>query len=344
MFKKKSHKAGRYTRLSNRPESGYIQVARFGKRFSSNFRDTPQGWLDAVDYYYQLDLANDGIESLRPSFPSKPLIDAFEAFLGEYAEFRAKKTREQYIYSMKFFFPDPNILTNNIESISQAIQTAKKSAKVSETTINSYMRSLRKFFNWCVKKKWMKENPIDNDNIPKPDRPEPKNWEDEELERLFEYLKKQDVEFYCLCRLIYVTSMRIHQALELRWENILRDDECIRIKRKGRKEPYYFPITHQVESVLQILTPLSKDQETLFQWKSVSRHRLYDRLNAACDELGIDRNGRAFHVFRKTRITKLAEKNPLLTSQSSDVSMKTMENNYIRKKNARAMKEFLEQE
>ena len=342
MFKKKSKKTGKYTRLYNRSDSINIQVARFGKRFASNFPDNDQGWIDAVRYWYDRDLAEDGIEPLRPATKRITLFDAFKRFIEEYAQFRARKTREQYIYAMKMFFPDPSLYTTNqLTDIQTAIIGVKSARKTSETTINSYMRSLSTFFNWCVQKRIMKENPISSRDIPKPDLPEPKNWEDSELQRLFEYLKVKDVEFYCLIRLIYVTSMRIHQALGLKWENILREEECIRIKRKGRKEPYYFPITHQVESVLNLLP---QRDGMVFKWQNGSRNRLYQRLNEACDELGIDRDGRAFHVFRKTRITKLAERNILLTSQSSDVSMKVMEKNYIRKKNVKIMKEFLEAE
>lgn len=166
-------------------------------------------------------------------------------------------------------------------------------------------------------------------------------WEDGELERLFEYFREKDVEFYCLIRLLYVTSMRIHQALQMKWSNILQEEECIIIKRKGRNEPYYYPITKQVHAVLELLP---KDREKLFRWKNISRKRLYMRLNEACKVLGIDRKGRAFHVFRKTRITKMAEKNILLTSQSSDVSIKVMQKHYIRQKSAKDMKAFLEQE
>lgn len=341
MFKKKSRKAGKYSRLTNREHSSNIQVSRFGQRSATNFPDTDRGWLDAVNYWYERDLAEDGIEPLRPTIKTKTIMEAFKLFMEEYAEFRARKTKEQYIYSMKMFFPDGSMSTGNIQAIQTPISEVKKNRKVTETTINSYMRSLSTFFNWCVKKQFMKENPITPRDIPQPDRPEPKNWEDDELEKLFAYLKVKDIEFYCLVRLIYVTSMRIHQALELRWENVLRDEECIRIKRKGRKEAYYYPITHQVESILNLL---QEEGETLFKWKSISRKWLYKRLKDACIELGIERDGRAFHVFRKTRITKMAEKNMLLTSQSSDVSMKVMEKNYIRKKRAMDMKEFLEQE
>ena len=154
-------------------------------------------------------------------------------------------------------------------------------------------------------------------------------------------LEKNPERSNCLIRFLYYTSMRIHQALSLTWSNVLWEQEVITIKRKGRKEHYQFPITRQIEAVLN---KLPRDREHIFPWGVNSRSRLYKRLQHACDELGIDRDGRAFHVFRKTRITKLAEKNMFLTSQSADVSPKTMNANYIRNKSAREMKEFLEQE
>lgn len=341
MPKIKTKKVGSHTRLYNRPTTSKIYVIRYGIRSATPFTDTPQGWIDAERYYYEQDLMDEGIEVLRPAVKARTLQSAFAVFLDEYAAYRSKKTVEQYIYAMKFFFPDPTLTTANTEGILKAIHTAKKSGKVTDSTINSYMRSLSKIFNWFVKKKLIRENPIDPDDIPKPDRAEPKNWEDLELQKLWEHFEVSDPEFYCLIRFLYYSSMRIHQALSLTWANVLWDQEVITIKRKGRKEHYQFPITRQIEAVLN---KLPKDREHVFPWGVNSRSRLYKRLQNACDELGIDRDGRAFHVFRKTRITKLAEKNIFLTSQSADVSPKTMNANYIRNKSARDMKEFLEQE
>lgn len=341
MFKLKSKKVGKYTRLTNREHSSFIQVARFGQRFASNFPDTDQGWLDATNYWYERDLADDGIEPLRVAVKAKTIGEAFTIYADEHLRHKARKTQEQYIYAMKFFFPDTKYLTSNLEQIQTAITTARTSSKVTDTTIQSYMRCCSTFFKWCVRKKYMKLNPIEPEDIPKREYKEPMNWEDGELERLFEYFREKDVEFYCLIRLLYVTSMRIHQALQMKWSNILQEEECIIIKRKGRNEPYYYPITKQVHAVLELLP---KDREKLFRWKNISRKRLYMRLNEACKVLGIDRKGRAFHVFRKTRITKMAEKNILLTSQSSDVSIKVMQKHYIRQKSAKDMKAFLEQE
>ena len=90
--------------------------------------------------------------------------------------------------------------------------------KVSDITINNYIRNIKVFFNWAFAEKFIKNDIVKDIKLKKVDRT-PKNYiEDKEFKRLLNTLdisKYPEFRDYCIINLLLDTGMRIGETLAL---------------------------------------------------------------------------------------------------------------------------------
>jgi integrase/recombinase XerD len=120
---------------------------------------------------------------------------------------------------------------------------------IAVTTVNFYIRTLNSFLSWLFENEVIPER-LRNKPLREPEKIL-KTFSDEQLKALITFKPKTYYEhrLYTLIVLIMDTGIRIDEALTLTRENVLLEDQLIRVTGKGSKERYV-PISIECRKVL----------------------------------------------------------------------------------------------
>jgi len=120
----------------------------------------------------------------------------------------------------------------------------KQAAKKSAFTFNKHVKTMRTFFNWCVKAQIMEKSPASvlrrksiNESVPKS-----KAMPDSKLIKLLEYIKETPRGWMpreeALVRFLADTGCRISGAASLTEENLDLKNRSAKLYEKGKVEPH----------------------------------------------------------------------------------------------------------
>lgn len=117
---------------------------------------------------------------------------------------------------------------------------------ISDTTINNYIRNMKVFFNYCLERKYVKSNPMDNVKFLKAKRKMKDEITDIEFKALIKAINitiYSEYRDYTIIQLIFDTGMRLTETLNLKLEDIDVERRTILIPaeiNKGKKDRYVF--------------------------------------------------------------------------------------------------------
>ncbi|HZV12785.1 MAG TPA: tyrosine-type recombinase/integrase [Candidatus Kapabacteria bacterium] len=228
---------------------------------------------------------------------------AFRQFLATHGMRRAKQTREWYRFSFQAIVGRKDYPLTR-EAIEQDIRAFTMRKDVQQSTIEIRLRAFYVFLNWCRREDppLLTSIPRTEDVMPKVPEKRIELYTATELEKLFEYFKTRRPEFGLFLQFLYESGFRVHEVLELRWDDVLPDQ--ISVLSKDGKHRQYVPRTTFLNG---ILAQIPQEREKVFRWSIGSLSRLRGWLDEAMKELHIPKRGRSFHVFRKTRWTYLVK-------------------------------------
>lgn len=125
--------------------------------------------------------------------------------------------------------------------------------KKSKRTLARKVSALRSFFKFCMQKKGISKNPMDEIESPKIDRTIPTRLSYEHIQKLFQqpdttsYLGFRD---RTMMELFYSSAIRISELQKLNRSDIDFHSMCIKVQGKGKKERVV-PITPYIATWLQ---------------------------------------------------------------------------------------------
>jgi site-specific recombinase XerD len=175
------------------------------------------------------------------------LQEAIDLFV-ERPEIRAdtRKTYSQDLRHMAGFIGDerPLIEILPVDLLRYANHLNKKTAIKSPFTFNKHVKSLRTFFNWCVKASIIEKSPASvlrrkklNESVPKS-----KAMPDNKLVKLLEYVRETPRGWQpreeALVRFLADTGCRISGLASLTEENIDLKERKASLYEKGKVEPH----------------------------------------------------------------------------------------------------------
>jgi tyrosine recombinase XerC len=108
-----------------------------------------------------------------------------------------------------------------------------------KSTLARKLAAIRSFFQFCVKKKWLENNPAKIVSTPKQDKSVPAFLSEDEMLHLLEIPKTSnplDVRDQAILELFYATGIRISELVGLDCEDVNLSERLIRVMGKGRKE------------------------------------------------------------------------------------------------------------
>lgn len=168
---------------------------------------------------------------------------AVDLFLNEYKP----STRRAYYYVLKAMeaYVGPNRPLDKIgaEVLLEYLQTVRSNPAIKSTaTYNKHVKSIRTFFNWCVKQRWLVFSPADGTKRAKQNKyiGREKAMPDHLFDRLLDYAQWEP-RLKALVLFLGDTGCRIGGAAGLRWVHL---DFTLRkavVTEKGEKtRPVFF--------------------------------------------------------------------------------------------------------
>lgn len=155
----------------------------------------------------------------------------------EYARNYSKNTISSYNSDLLIFneFISKDLTkvdTSDIRSFIKYLSDRK------EKTLARYITTLRVFFDFMIKKKYISINPMDGISSPKLSKSLPDVLTISEVDKLLSFELKTNYDFRdkCILEMLYSTGLRISELVSLKLENINLDESLIKVMGKGSKE------------------------------------------------------------------------------------------------------------
>lgn len=314
-------------------------------------------------------ILNRKIQQKLKSLPSSELIDGvrFSELVAEWLPVYKKQVRNSTYDSTQSIMKkvatviDPETLVKRITPtfISDALEKLLYNSEneLSNKYVQVVKSKLGSMFHYAVNKKYILVNPVDNVKV---------NWkqhnsstkirdkflEQSELELLLNYAYQKNLRYALLIEWLYLTGMRVGEALALHWDDIIIDEGKYTVSITGTLEYKNIAVSDQYKSkqtktsagmreitlppagiqIFEKLKALNYDSGTfIFQTSTgsvIQISAINSFLRNTKKKLNINKP-LSTHIFRHTHISKLAELGvPLYVIQdrvghdSSDITKK----------------------
>lgn len=128
-----------------------------------------------------------------------------------------------------------------------------------KSTVARKLASMRSFFQFCLKKRWLEDNPAKVVATPKQDKPVPSFLSEEEMAHFLDLPQRTDkvldLRDRALLELLYATGIRVGELVGMNVEDVNFTDRLIRVRGKGKKERL-LPFGRKAERSLLSYLPL----------------------------------------------------------------------------------------
>ncbi len=213
-----------------------------------------------------------------------------------------------YLVDLDQFFFSENTKVNDLNTMikSYIINLRKKNLKTS--SINRKISSLKNFLKFLHTEKIIKQIDFQEFESLSNLKKIPKAISKLQMEQIFTNLynsKQTNKELYILVlKLIYLSGMRISEALNLKWSDINHQDNSIYVYGKGSKERKVYII----KDFLEHLKNFGKKNQFVFTLKNKKiSPRSVNKFLENCYNDSIIKNKLSSHVFRHSFATTMLE-------------------------------------
>lgn len=173
----------------------------------------------------------------------------------------APKTASIFTDATRYFVEaNGDLIIGNVSSYDDMKLNEYWERRLKVNSQSIYSRALATMFAWFVQKKYTTENPITR--IPM-QRTEVKAIPKKDLDLILGTLQKENIEGYYLIKFLYLTGLRVGEAISLEWKNIDLENRLLRFwnqkSKRFDKRPFLLP-------ALEVLTEikLNTNRERLF--------------------------------------------------------------------------------
>ncbi len=193
----------------------------------------------------------------------------------------------------------------------------KSLSNFKEKSLARKLSSLRMFFDFLVKNKYIKESPLDSIEGPKIGKYLPDVLTFDEVDRLLDITPTDNFSFRnrCILELLYSTGLRISELVSMKLENIILDESLVKIMGKGSKErivPLNDIATEYLKKYITEIRPkMLKSNNTDFlllnnHGKGLTRQAVFKMIKKRADEIGLKKSISP-HTLRHSFATHLLQ-------------------------------------
>ena len=222
----------------------------------------------------------------------------------------SKNSLNNYLVDLdQFFFDqDSNSSNINIKIKTYIAQLRKRNLKTS--SVNRKISTLKNYLKFLHTEKIIDQIDFQEFESLSSVKKIPKAISKSQMEQIFEDLKKSKQTnaglYILILKLIYLSGLRISEALNLKWSDINHQDNSIYIYGKGSKERKVFIIN----DYLVQLKNLEKNNQFVFtiNKKKIST-RSVNKFLQNCYDNSLIKNKLSSHIFRHSFATTMLENN-----------------------------------
>tara|TARA_B100001564_G_scaffold67921_2_gene53598 strand:+ start:923 stop:1780 length:858 start_codon:yes stop_codon:yes gene_type:complete len=222
----------------------------------------------------------------------------------------SKNSLNNYLVDLdQFFFDqDSNSSNINIKIKTYIAQLRKKNLKTS--SVNRKISTLKNYLKFLHTEKIIDQIDFQEFESLSTVKKIPKAISKSQMEQIFEDLKKSKQTnaglYILILKLIYLSGLRISEALNLKWSDINHQDNSIYVYGKGSKERKVFIIN----DYLVQLKNLEKNNQYIFtiNKKKIST-RSVNKFLQNCYDNSLIKNKLSSHIFRHSFATTMLENN-----------------------------------
>ena len=222
----------------------------------------------------------------------------------------SKNSLNSYLVDLNQFFfdQDSNSKNINIKIKTYIAQLRKKNLKTS--SVNRKISTLKNYLKFLHTEKIIDQIDFQEFESLSSIKKIPKAISKSQMEQIFEDLKKSKqtnaVLYILILKLIYLSGLRISEALNLKWSDINHQDNSIYVYGKGSKERKVFIIN----DYLVQLKNLEKNNQYIFtiNKKKIST-RSVNKFLQNCYDNSLIKNKLSSHIFRHSFATTMLENN-----------------------------------
>ena len=222
----------------------------------------------------------------------------------------SKNSLNNYLVDLdQFFFDqDSNSSNINIKIKTYIAQLRKRNLKTS--SVNRKISTLKNYLKFLHTEKIIDQIDFQEFESLSSFKKIPKAISKSQMEQIFEDLKKSKQTnaglYILILKLIYLSGLRISEALNLKWSDINHQDNSIYVYGKGSKERKVFIIN----DYLVQLKNLEKNNQYIFtiNKKKIST-RSVNKFLQNCYDNSLIKNKLSSHIFRHSFATTMLENN-----------------------------------
>ena len=222
----------------------------------------------------------------------------------------SKNSLNNYLVDLdQFFFDqDSNSSNINIKIKTYIAQLRKRNLKTS--SVNRKISTLKNYLKFLHTEKIIDQIDFQEFESLSSVKKIPKAISKSQMEQIFEDLKKSKQTnaglYILILKLIYLSGLRISEALNLKWSDINHQDNSIYVYGKGSKERKVFIIN---DYLIQ-LKNLEKNNQYVFtiNKKKIST-RSVNKFLQNCYDNSLIKNKLSSHIFRHSFATTMLENN-----------------------------------
>ncbi len=220
-------------------------------------------------------------------------------------EHLSKKTVQLCEYAVNHFIRiiGDKYLIDYTKEDSKNFNKIIKQERKAHNTISTFSKHLHSIFKFFVDEDYISNNPIIT--LPQVTK-KPKAIKDDDLKLILDYLKNNNVYGYNIIYFLYLSGLRVGEAIELRWHHIdFKNNEMVFVNfkgsRNGNKRIDSLPLFKSLRDHLESFKPTNcSPEDRIFLYTNKSLSFYYRVQNSLFNERRY-----SIHQLRKTFITKL---------------------------------------
>ena len=222
----------------------------------------------------------------------------------------SKNSLNNYLVDLDQFFFDQDSDTSNINIKIKTYIAQLRKRNLKTSSVNRKISTLKNYLKFLHTEKIIDQIDFQEFESLSSVKKIPKAISKSQMEQIFEDLKKSKqtnaVLYILILKLIYLSGLRISEALNLKWSDINHQDNSIYVYGKGSKERKVFIIN----DYLVQLKNLEKNNQYTFtiNQKKIST-RSVNKFLQNCYDNSLIKNKLSSHIFRHSFATTMLENN-----------------------------------
>ena len=222
----------------------------------------------------------------------------------------SKNSLNNYLVDLDQFFFDQDSNTSNINIKIKTYIAQLRKRNLKTSSVNRKISTLKNYLKFLHTEKIIDQIDFQEFESLSSVKKIPKAISKSQMEQIFEDLKKSKQTnaglYILILKLIYLSGLRISEALNVKWSDINHQDNSIYVYGKGSKERKVFIIN----DYLVQLKNLEKNNQYIFtiNKKKIST-RSVNKFLQNCYDNSLIKNKLSSHIFRHSFATTMLENN-----------------------------------